>query len=255
VAEATVSYAPAGGSPAGGAAAPAQLLRAVGAGEGTVLGFAKTQKRIESEFDARAFAARRWTSVRSSSGKTTVDSAEQAKAGTLSLLRKRTGEHDLAESFVRSAAVLDPLSFLLHLRMALPAAPTTYEILDGRALWLAHVSAARIDGDDPWLLRLDGKVDPIYWNGDPDKQRTSRSFVLYLKRDRFHTPARLVVPSGLGEFRAELVKLNRTDKEPTGKRKGAALCERGQRDRNWRRTLDCWSGLLTEVPRSGAAKH
>ena len=221
VAEATLSFAPDAG-PAPAAVPP--LIRAVGDGHGAVLGFGKPDKRIESEFDARTHASRRWTNRRASDGKTTYDTGEEPKFGSVSLLRKRTGEPDLAETFTRTAPVLDPLSFLLRLRMALPEAPTTYEILDGRALWLAEISAARPDPDNSGLLRLEGKVDPIDWSGGPDKERSSRSFVLYVTRDRFHTPVRLVVPFGLGEVRAEMVRIERPDTEWVKALVGRLLC-------------------------------
>ena len=212
VARATITYSAETGPAAAGPSA-GKLVRAVGAGGGAVLGFGETQKRIESEFDARALAARRWTSVRAKNDNTTIDSAEQPRSGTLSLLRKKTGEPDLAESFTRTAPVMDALSFLYRLRVALPAAPATYEILDGRALWIAQISAARPDPDDEKLVRVDGKIDPIYWGGGPDPKRKSHAFSLSFTRDAYRTPVRLVVPFGLGEFRAELVRLERAEPE------------------------------------------
>jgi hypothetical protein len=209
VAEATLSFAPVAGT-----AALPPVIRGQGTGNGAVLGFGKTDKRIESEIDPRTLAGRHWTNVKSSDGKTTVDSGEQVKSGSVSLLRKRAGEADLSESFTRAATILDPLSFLLRVRMALPTAPTKYEILDGRALWIAELSAAYPDTSRPWLLRMDGKVDPIYWSGPPDPERKSRVFSLLVTRDRFHTPVRLVVPFGVGEVVAELVQLERPDGDP-----------------------------------------
>lgn len=206
VAEATLSVAPhAAPVPAG----TPLLLHAAGSGSGNVLGFGKMDKRIETDFDARALGTRHWSSVKTKAGKTTSDTAEQAQPGALTLLRKRTGQSDLAESFRRTVPVLDPLSFLLRLRLAPPAAATVYEVLDGRALWLAKVSAARVDEASPDLLRLDGKFDPIYWSGGRDKERNSYTFSLFLTRDRFRTAVRLLVPYGLGEVRAELVQVER----------------------------------------------
>ena len=207
VAQATITYTP--DTTAGPMAG--KVVRAVGAGGGAVLGFGETQKRIESEFEAGSIAARRWTTVRAGGGKVTVDSAEQPRAGSLSLLRKKTGEADLTEGFSRNAPVMDALSFLFRLRTALPTAPTVYEVLDGRALWVARVSPARPDPDDEKLVRVDGKIDPIYWSGSPDPERKSHAFSLFFTRDAYHTPVRLVVPSGLGEFRAELSRLERAE--------------------------------------------
>jgi len=222
VAQATITYTP--DTTAGPMAG--KVVRAVGAGGGAVLGFGETQKRIESEFEAGSIAARRWTTVRSGGGKVTVDSADQPRAGSLALLRKKTGEADLTEGFTRNAPVMDALSFLFRLRTALPTAPTVYEVLDGRALWVAHVSPVRPDLDDEKLVRLDGKIDPIYWSGSPDPERKSHAFSLFFTRDAHHTPVRLVVPSGLGEFRAELLRLERAEPEQDQTFARRATCAR-----------------------------
>jgi hypothetical protein len=214
VARATVTYTPEA-PPEGGGAGGGRIVRLVGSGDGTVLGFGRTEKRIESEFDPATLAARRWTNVRSTSSQTTADGAVQATAGSLALLRKRTGQPDLPESFTRSVPVLDPLSFLLRLRLALPTTPTTCEILDGRALWIAALGAAHPDPDDATLLRVEGQMDPVYWNGSVDPERSRHTFSLFFTADRYHTPIRLVVPHALGEFRAELVRLERP--QATGK--------------------------------------
>lgn len=195
------------------AGAPTAIIRAQGTGDGAVLGFGRSEKQLESEFDPATLAARSWTNARTRSGRLTVDGAVQRALGQVALLRKRTGEPDLAESFARGAAILDPLSFLLRLRMALPQATTRYEILDGRALWLAEVGAAGPDPEDPTLLRVEGHVDPVYWNGTPDPKRSRHRFALSFTRDPTHTPVRLVVPHGMGELRAELVRLERPQQE------------------------------------------
>jgi hypothetical protein len=240
VAEATLSLTPEVGPVAAGKA-PSLLLRAVGAGSGNVLGFGKMDKSVETEFDARTLGTRRWSSVRKKAGKSTADAAEQAQPGKVALLRQRAGENDLAESFQRTAPVFDPLSFLLRLRLAPPSTATVYEVLDGRALWLAAVSAARVDGASAGLLRVDGKLDPIYWSGGPDKGRSSYAFSLFFTRDRFRTPVRLLVPYGLGEVRAELVQVER----PAGGR-GIAVgsgqsCDVPRRRSFWRSIARGWA--------------
>jgi hypothetical protein len=222
VAHATITYVP---DTSGGPAAE-KVVRAVGAGGGAVLGFGETQKRIESEFDPGSPAPRRFTTVRAGGGKVTVDAAEQTRSGSLSLLRKKTGEADRAEAFDRTAPVMDALSFLFRLRTAPPTVPTVYEVLDGRALWIAHVAPARPDPGDQKLLRVDGKIEPIYWGGGPDPQRKRHAFSLFFTRDAYRTPVRLVVPFGLGEFRAELVRLERAEPEPDQTFARRASCAR-----------------------------
>lgn len=213
VAQATLSFAPDVVATPGAPGGPVTIIRAQGTGDGAVLGFARTEKHIESAFDPATLAARSWTNARTSSGKLTVDGAVQNALGHVALLRKRTGEPDLAESFTRGTAILDPLSFLLRLRLTLPATMTRFEILDGRALWLAEVGAAVPDPEDATLLRIEGHLDPVYWNGTPDPKRTRQRFAMSFTRDAYHTPVRLVVPHGLGELRAELVRLERPHHE------------------------------------------
>lgn len=187
-----------------------RVLRAVAQGSGSVMGFGKGDQQIESEFDVRQRRAQRWKNVRNNGERVTTDTAEQSQPGTVSLLRQRSNEADRAESFTRAAPILDPVGFLLHLRTALPTTPTSYEVLDGRALWLASLSGTRADPDAPDMWRIDGKLDPIFWNGNPDGERSSYKLTMFFTRDRFHTLARLVVPFGVGDVRAELVQLERT---------------------------------------------
>ena len=230
-----------------------KAVRLVGMGKGALLGMGTTEKRIESEVDPKNFAARRWTNVTATSTRTTKDAAEQAKPGSLALLRKRTGEPDLAETFTRTAVVLDPLSFLLRLRVALPQTPTTYEVLDGRALWIVKVSA--VSPDPSGHLRLEGRFDPIYWNGTPDPLRTSRSFALFFARDRFHTPVKLVVPYGAGELEAELTHLDRPQAEPDEPSECRRVCGDLGSPRNWYRILSRSLAALATQRRHGAPRH
>jgi hypothetical protein len=225
VAEAELTLAPAPVAAPAGRGAPTWWVRTTGAGRGDVLGFGKADKRIAADFDARALWARRWSNVRTHGGKTTTDTAEQPKPGAVALLRKRLGEPDRSERFERAAPVFDPLGFLLRLRLALPEMPTVYEVLDGRALWLATVSAANVDGADGDLLRVDGRLEPIYWNGGADRERSDYVFSLFLARDRFRTPVRLTVRLGMGELRAELVSVERRAGERGKAPDGGRACD------------------------------
>jgi hypothetical protein len=241
VAEAELSLAPEIVAGPARTAAATVLVRTKGVGRGDVLGFGKTDKSIESDFESGTLVSRRWSSVNSHSGRTTIDTGEQSKPGAVSLLRKRTGEADRSDRFDRAASVLDPLGFLTRLRVALPESPTVFEVLDGRALWLAKVSGARLDPAAAHLLRIDGTFEPIYWNGNPDKERSTYSFSLHLTRDRFRTPVRLTVPYGLGEVRAELVRVQRPAGERGKSPDGSLACD-GTRPRS------PWRDRLKQVP-------
>jgi hypothetical protein len=208
----------------------------VGHGHGSVLGLGATEKRIESEFDPRALGTRKWTSVRTSSGgKAVTDINDQGRAGTVSIVRQRAGRPDEAGTLTRPGPIFDPLGFLLRLRLAPPAATQTFEVLDGHGLWRmtidpperqpgkgekgadgaggakSQVTGQRNGGgaDAPGTLKLEGKAEPIYWDGQPDPDRHARRFTLWLADDAFRTLLRLVLRVGLGEVRAELVSLER----------------------------------------------
>jgi hypothetical protein len=199
-------------SPATGSEGP---LRLTGQAHGSLLGFGETDKRLETELDPRSLTARRWTAVRSSGGKTVTDFAQQPQPGTVAILRRHTGKPDRPAAFKRAAAVLDPLTFLLRLRVAPPAAVQSFEVIDGQGLWVITMNPARTVAEGAGrALRLDGKADPIAWDGAPDKERSGHAFSLWLTADEFRTPLRLVMPLAVGEARAELVALSRARPAP-----------------------------------------
>jgi hypothetical protein len=201
VAHANVTFTPVAAGPTH------MMVRASGTGEGAVLGFGKTKKQVESEFDMQTLKSTKWTMTRFTGDETVVDMTTQEKPGMVSSLRKRTGQPDQTESMSRATAVLDPLGLLLRIRLAPLHAPSSFEVLDGRALWIVRFAAARLTKEN--LLQLDGTAEPIYWDGSADKERTGRSFSIFLSNDIFRMPMRLTVPFGLGEVRAELFQVSR----------------------------------------------
>jgi hypothetical protein len=89
------------------------------------------------------------------------------------------------------------------------SAPSSFEILDGHALWVVSFSSIRTTSENPPTLQLNGHVEPIYWDGTPDKERTGRDFSLFLSNDSTRMPLRLIVPFGLGHARAEIIQLSK----------------------------------------------
>lgn len=209
VAEATISLTPSTNTRFASANQSPSVIHATGKGQGAILGFAKSEKHIESDFNSQTLLSTRWTSTWSSGSQTVVDIIEQQKPGAVSILRKSSGKPDRTEALHRASSVFDPLGLLLYIRFHPPSAPTSLEILDGRALWIMKLSAVQPTSETAHKLRLDGYIAPVRWDGTPDEARTARSFTLYLSDDAYHTPLALVVPFGFGEARADLIKVTR----------------------------------------------
>lgn len=198
VGELTLSLIPARSAPA---------LRSVGVGSGSILGMGDMARRIESDFDVTSLIAKRWTSTRSVGGATVVDTAQQATAGKMAIVRRRAGQPDRVEAFARATAVLDPIALLVRLRVAPPTSAQRLEVLDGRFLWAITVAPSATP-DPTGAIKLEGRADPIFWGGSPDPKRKPRTFTLWLANDGDRTPLKLVMPYGPSEIRADLVSVS-----------------------------------------------
>ena len=190
---------------------PGQGVRAVGVGKGMLIGAGTLEKRFDSQIDPHAAGTTRWVSTRVQSGKTVVDTIVQSAPGSVEVMRRRSDKPDQTNSLRRGRPILDPLGFLFALRARPPAAHETYEVLDGRALWiitLRPTRAATLDGQG--ALAVAGHAEAVFWDGSPDKERTDRDFTVWLSADQLHTPLKLVVPLALGEVRVSLARIDRT---------------------------------------------
>jgi hypothetical protein len=191
------------------------LVQLLGQVKASLFGIGETEKRIVSEFDSASGAARRWTALKLTGKNSITDFARQTKPGTVALVRRRPGKPDQPETLVRQAAVMDPLTFILRMRLAPPRAPQVFEVLDGHGLWLLTIApAVPVTGDFGRALRLEGKAEPVFWDGSYDDDRPRRTFTVWLSDDQFHTPLRLVMPLSVGEVRADLVTVSRNDPRP-----------------------------------------
>lgn len=189
-----------------------RLVRATGSGKGSVLGLGETERRVETELDPAAPVPRRWTSTRVQGGKITVDTNDVPRPGKVVMVRRRADRPDDAGVLRRPRPIVDPLTFLLRLRASLPRKVESFEILDGRALWLITMqpaTRARLDGaSGRAALRLEGRAEPLEWDGATDPERTPRSFVLWLDEGAYHAPLRLTMSLPLGQLRVERVALS-----------------------------------------------
>jgi hypothetical protein len=187
------------------------VIQILGQVKASVLGLGETEKRVASEVDTRSLEARRWTTLKLTSGSSTTDFARQPRPGTVSLLRRRPGKADQPDTLVRKAGVMDPLAFILRLRLASPLGAQRYEVLDGHGLWLISIApGARVTGDFGKAVRLQGRAEPVYWDGTHDDDRPNRTFTVWLSDDAARIPLRLVMPLAVGQVRADLLTVTRT---------------------------------------------
>ena len=189
----------------------ATSVHADGRGTGGVLGFGRMEDRIATDFDLLRLDSRRWDNARSGAEGDLRDRAVQAAAGQVSLVRERSG--DVAAPATTNATLatplLDPLGFLLRLRVEPPGAsprdpPQILYVLDGQALWRVTVTNAGRTSPPEGLarvptLRLEAEAEPVRWDGTPDADgaRHHRSFKLWLSDDAARVPLRLEMPIGI----------------------------------------------------------
>ncbi len=189
-------------------------VQVVGRASGSLLGLGQIDKDINSAFDPGGALTRRWHHRRTEGDRITEDDVDQPRPGTLTLIRRRNGVPGQWHTFARARPVLDPVGFLLRLRLALPEpAGETFDVVDGRALWTMTVQAARAEfldgpGGQP-TLRIDGHAEPLLWDGQPDPDRPARTFTLWLADDTYRTPVRMALPLDVGEVRVDLVSVER----------------------------------------------
>jgi hypothetical protein len=187
------------------------LVQLLGQVKASVFGIGESEKRVVSEVDTRSLEARRWTTLKLTSGKSVTDFARQPRPGTVALVRRRPGKPDQADTLVRRAGVMDPLAFILRLRLASAAAAQTYEVLDGHGLWLLRMApGTHVTADLGRAIRLEGKAEPVFWDGSHDDDRPNRSFTVWLSDDAYRIPLRLVMPLAVGEVRADLLTVSRS---------------------------------------------
>jgi hypothetical protein len=193
-----------------------RLLKVGGYGQGAILGLGRTEKRIDGEFDPATLNSRRWTMARTG-GEAVTDVMEQAQAGVVTMTRQRPGQAQTNRQATFQAITLDPVGLLMRLRVAPPSAgqPAVLQLLDGQALWrvtltLAGRESLSISEHTMAVLRIEGRADPIFYNGSDAPDRPRRTFTVWLSDDDTRIPLRLTLPIGPGEVLVELLELTRT---------------------------------------------
>jgi hypothetical protein len=201
----------------------ARLVRMGGTGEGSIFGFGRMRTRVQSEFDPALLGSRRWISARWKGDQAVTDTIDQPQPGSITL-RRRRGEDPFEQTQqVRVLPpILDPVAFIARVRLAPPPAgrPQTLQVLEGRALWRVTLATAGVrelpDGrSGATALRIDGRAEPIFFDGRIDRDRPQRSFALWLTEDATRVPLRLSMPLGPGEVVVELVELLRQPRPPS----------------------------------------
>jgi hypothetical protein len=197
----------------------AALVQASGQAQGSILGFGRLENHIEAVFDAEHLSSRRWTSARSGWEGDIRDTGEQPRQGLLDLTRARDGRPPERLRAAVAGPALDPVGFLLRVRVAPPpigGPPQVLYVLDGRALWRVTLVSAGLEplpdtaARTP-ALRLEGHADPIRYDGTVDDRsdRSRRELILWLSPDAAHVPLRLSMPIGISDLVVALVDLDR----------------------------------------------
>jgi hypothetical protein len=203
----------------GGATPGAKTVRAGGRGAGAVLGLGRMSNSIATDFDLERLDARRWNNSREDGDRALIDSAEQPTPGQVTGARFRQRPH-VRQSPIQAtftAPLLDPLSFLLRLRAAppTPGSSQVLYVLDGQALWrLTIQNAGRASLPEGTVavatFRLDGRADPIHWDGSADEaERRRRTFSVWLSDDANKVPLRLEMPLGPSALVVALTEISR----------------------------------------------
>jgi hypothetical protein len=199
-----------------------RLVQVVGQGEGAVFGLGRIRATVDGDFSPARLGSRRWTTARWKSGETITDVVDQPSPGLLNLSRRRDGvatETDQARSLF---ATFDPLGFVMRVRIAPPAVGQSQivQVMEGKALWrvtLATAGVQQLPGSPTRqrALRIDGRADPIIYDGRrDDRDRPHRTFTMWLSDDPARVPLRLSMPVGIGDVVVQLVDLQR-QKRPT----------------------------------------
>lgn len=195
---------------------PRRLISVAGRGQGAILGLGRTEKSVVGEFDPVALTARRWTMARSG-GDAVTDVMEQAPAGVVRMIRQKSGAPPSARQAAFTVATLDPVGLLMYLRVAPPVAehPLVLQLLDGQELWrvtLTWAGRQAVPDSDPPLLavRVDGRADPIAYDGRDATDRPRRTFSVWLSDDNARIPLRLTMPIGIADVVVQLIEATRT---------------------------------------------
>jgi hypothetical protein len=181
------------------------------------------EDRIATDFDLARLESRRWDNARSGGEGDLRDRALQTGTGHVDLVRERPDRAGAPETTSATLAgpLLDPLGFLLRLRVEPPgagphAAPQILYVLDGQALWRVTIAnAGRVAPPENVapvpMVRLDAEAEPIQWNGAPDGggDRKHRSFKLWLSDDAARVPLRLEMPVGIADVVVALTEITR----------------------------------------------
>jgi Protein of unknown function (DUF3108) len=202
----------------------ATSVRATGRGEGGVLGLGHMENRIATEFDLARLDSRQWVDARTGGDHDLSDHATQPISGQIEFERQLVDDTGAirgvpaTSSATLGAPLLDPLGFLLRVRIEPPAsgaAPQVLYVLDGQALWRITIvgvgRATLTTGAAPVsAFRYEAEAEPILYDGQPDlAERSHRSFKLWLSDDEARVPLRLEMPVGIADVVVSLTSLER----------------------------------------------
>lgn len=196
-------------------------LHASGRGAGDVLGFGRREQRITTTLSLATHWPEGWQIYRKLPGRELTDVAHQAEPGQVAIVRQRPGQPDEPAHFSHGAPVYDPLGLLLALRVRPPAPePEVRAMLDGQAHWRVTSryrgpqTLALEGAPQRRALRIDAQAEPLDWAGNPNGDRTTRRFTIWLSDDARRVPLALVADTPMGEVRILLQRVERVAAAP-----------------------------------------
>ena len=194
-----------------------RLVRVKGSGDGSILGMGQMHAEVDGRFDAARLGSRRWKSASGQGSKAITDVIDQPRPGELALERRLGSGAPERLWATLAMPVLDPLGFILRVRISPPAPgrSQTFHVMEGQALWRLTLATAGTEvlpdgaATPTAALRIDGKIEPVSFDGKPDDSRSHRSFTLWLSNDPTRVPLRMSISVGPGHLVVELVELQR----------------------------------------------
>ena len=179
-----------------------------GSASGSFLGIGESSTFV-SQFNSITGLSTKWTIKRDIGSAVISDDCEQTEPGIVATHRIHSKKPENWQTLNAGAETTDPFGLLLRLRISPPTSTATVMVLDGRALWKVTVQPPKAEtitvaGQQTAALRFDLRSDPLDWQREPSKTRTTQHLTVWLANTPIRTPLALQAESPLGDVKIEV---------------------------------------------------